>query len=51
MMPVSEVIARVTKICKESGVEHLKLFGSFATGAATPTSDANQHKRWSEPEK
>lgn len=39
VMPISELIARVTKICKENGVKKLYLFGSFATGTATPESD------------
>ncbi|WP_253289093.1 nucleotidyltransferase family protein [Eubacterium sp. MSJ-13] len=38
-MPVQDVIMKVTKICKKLGVEHLELFGSFATGTALPTSD------------
>lgn len=39
VMPVSEVIDRVAAICRANGVEHLDLFGSFATGTAMPTSD------------
>lgn len=39
VMPISEVIDRVTAICKENGVKRLDLFGSFATGTAAPTSD------------
>ena len=39
MMPVSEVIEQVTKICRANGVKKLALFGSFATGTAAPTSD------------
>lgn len=39
VMPVSELIEEVTKICKSNGVKRLDLFGSFATGTATPTSD------------
>lgn len=38
-MPIPELIDRVTEICKKNGVERLDLFGSFATGTATPTSD------------
>ena len=38
-MPVSEIIEKVTAICKKNGVKRLDLFGSFATGTATPTSD------------
>ena len=39
MMPISEIIEQVTEICKKNEVTHLKLFGSFATETATPTSD------------
>ncbi|WP_251390747.1 nucleotidyltransferase family protein [Mediterraneibacter agrestimuris] len=39
VMPVSELIEKVTEICKENGVRGLELFGSFATGTATDTSD------------
>lgn len=39
VMPVSEVIDKVTAICKTNGVKRLELFGSFATGTAAPTSD------------
>ena len=39
VMPVQEVIDRVTEICKKNGVKRLDLFGSFATGTATPVSD------------
>ena len=38
-MPISELIEQVTEICKKNGVERLDLFGSFATGTSTPTSD------------
>lgn len=38
-MPISELIEQVTEICKKNGVKRLDLFGSFATGASTPTSD------------
>lgn len=38
-MPISELIEQVTEICKKNGVKRLDLFGSFATGTATPTSD------------
>lgn len=38
-MPISTLIAQVTAICKRNGVKRLDLFGSFATGTATPTSD------------
>lgn len=36
---VSELIEQVTEICKKNGVKRLDLFGSFATGTSTPTSD------------
>ncbi len=39
VMPVSEVIEKVAAICRANGVKRLDLFGSFATGTATPTSD------------
>ena len=39
VMPISELIARVTEICKKNGMKNLQLFGSFATGTATPESD------------
>lgn len=38
-MPISELIEKVAIICKKNGVKRLDLFGSFATGTATPTSD------------
>lgn len=38
-MPISELIEQVTEICKKNGVKRLDLFGSFATGTYTPTSD------------
>ena len=36
VMPIQEVIDRVTEICKKNGVKRLDLFGSCATGTATP---------------
>ena len=39
VMPVTELVERVREICKKSDVKHLTLFGSFATGTATKTSD------------
>lgn len=39
IMPISEVIDKVTAICRMVGVKRLDLFGSFATGTATATSD------------
>lgn len=34
IMPISEVIEKVSAICKVNGVRRLDLFGSFATGTA-----------------
>lgn len=39
VMPIDEIIRSVTDICKKNDVQHLSLFGSFATGTALPTSD------------
>ena len=39
VMPVSEVSAKVAEVCKKNKVKRLDLFGSFATGTATDTSD------------
>ncbi len=39
VMPISELIDKVIKICKANGVKRLDLFGSFATGTASATSD------------
>ncbi len=39
VMPISELIEKVADICKQNHVTRLDLFGSFATGTATPTSD------------
>ncbi len=39
VMPVAEVIDQVAAICKTHGVKRLELFGSFATGTTSPTSD------------
>lgn len=41
VMPISKIIEKVTQICKQNEVEHLVLFGSFATESATPTSDVD----------
>lgn len=32
VMPITELIDKVTEICKANGVKRLDLFGSFATG-------------------
>lgn len=39
VMPIPELIKRVTEICRRNGVRRLDLFGSFATGRALLTSD------------
>lgn len=39
LMSVDEIISKVSDICKQNGVTKLELFGSFATGTATPMSD------------
>ena len=39
VMPIETIIEQVSKVCKKNGVKRLDLFGSFATGTATPTSD------------
>lgn len=39
VMSIPDLIERVTEVCKKNKVQHLKLFGSFATGTAMPTSD------------
>lgn len=39
VMPISEIIEEVSKICKKNGVRRLDLFGSFATGTATTVSN------------
>ena len=36
-MPIPELIEKVSAICKRNDIKHLKLFGSFATGTATPS--------------
>ena len=38
MMKISEIIKRVTQICRSLHVVRLDLFGSFATGTATSRS-------------
>ena len=41
MMKISEIIKRVTQICRSLHVVRLDLFGSFATGTATSRSDVD----------
>ena len=43
IMPVSEVIDKVTTICQENGVRRLDLFGSFATGNCEMISNADKN--------
>lgn len=38
-MTIDEIIARVEEICRRQGVKHLSLFGSYARGTQTRTSD------------
>ena len=38
-MSLNDIITQIEKICKHFEVEHLYLFGSYATGTATSTSD------------
>lgn len=38
-MKKEEIIHEVEEICKKHSVEHLFLFGSYAKGTETPTSD------------
>lgn len=40
-MSIDEIIDQVTNICKKNKVEHLSLFGSFARGTQTRTSDVD----------
>ena len=39
VMSIHTLIEQVSAICKKNHVQRLDLFGSFATGTATPTSD------------
>lgn len=38
-MTVDEIITQVTAICKKNHVKHLSLFGSYARGTQTRSSD------------
>ncbi len=38
-LSVDEILAEIEALCREFKVEHLYLFGSYATGTATDTSD------------
>ncbi len=38
-MSIEEILDQIKKICLEFHVEHLYLFGSYASGTATKTSD------------
>ena len=39
VMPIEEIIKKVSAACKKCGADELALFGSFATGTATSRSD------------
>lgn len=39
VMTVEDILNQVERLCRKYDVEHLYLFGSHATGTATPTSD------------
>ena len=39
VMPIDQLIDKVTTICKQNNVQKLVLIGSFATGTAAPRSD------------
>ena len=38
-MSIEEILNQIETICRQCDVEHLYLFGSYATETATPTSD------------
>lgn len=38
-LSIEEILRQIKVLCLEHQVEHLFLFGSYATGTATPTSD------------
>ncbi len=38
-LSIEEILDQVQTLCKKHQVEHLYLFGSYATGTATKTSD------------
>ncbi len=38
-MEIEEILDRIQMLCRRYQVEHLYLFGSYATGTATATSD------------
>ncbi len=38
-LSLEHILDEITKICQKYQVEHLYLFGSYATGTATSTSD------------
>ena len=40
-MTISEILAESEHICRANDVKHLYLFGSFAAGTATGTSDVD----------
>ena len=38
-MKIEEILDEITQICKRNSVKEVYLFGSYATGTATDTSD------------
>lgn len=38
-MSFEEILTQITQISKKYGIEHLYLFGSYASGTAAPSSD------------
>lgn len=40
-MTIEEIVAEVRDICEQQGVEHLYLFGSYAAGNPTDSSDVD----------
>lgn len=40
-MTITEILTESEQICRANDVEHLYLFGSFAAGTATDTSDVD----------
>ncbi|MCD8231521.1 MAG: nucleotidyltransferase domain-containing protein [Clostridiales bacterium] len=38
-MEIKEILNQIEQLCRKYQVEHLYLFGSYATGTATATSD------------
>ena len=38
-LTIDEILEQIKKICLKNGVSHLYLFGSYASGTQTETSD------------